>query len=133
MASVQGADESKFIEIMLEKSQDTGMATEEDAKDGYLVGNEDGMMEEFHDGALALKEDGAISGLVATDYGYHIIRKIKDLKSGELDLEEVRSKIVDELTETQKSEKWTSLQEEWYKAAKIETDKSWLKDFDYNF
>lgn len=133
LASVQGADESKFIEIMLEKSQDTGMATEEDAKEGYLVGNEDGMMVPFHDGALALKADGEISGLVATDYGYHIIRKIKDLKSGELDLEEVRSEIVEGLTETQKSEKWTSLQDEWYKAAKIETDKSWLKDFDYNF
>ena len=133
LASVQGADESKFIEIMLEKSQDTGMATEEDAKEGYLVGNEDGMMVPFHDGALALKADGEISGLVATDYGYHIIRKIKDLKSGELDLEEVRSEIVEGLTETQKSEKWTALQDEWYKAAKIETDKSWLKDFDYNF
>lgn len=66
LASVQGADESKFIEIMLEKSQDTGMATEEDAKEGYLVGNEDGMMVPFHDGALALKADGEISGLVAT-------------------------------------------------------------------
>ena len=59
--SVKDADEEKFIEVLVEKTDDTGMNTEEAAKKGYLVGDEDGMIQEFHDAALALKEAGDIS------------------------------------------------------------------------
>lgn len=37
------------------------MNTEETAKKGYLIGDEDGMISEFHDAAVALTEEGEIS------------------------------------------------------------------------
>lgn len=123
LASVQGADEAKFIEIMLEKTTDTGMNTEEAAKRGYLVGESDNMVTSFHDAGLALKEDGEISGFVPSDYGLHIIRKMKDVKSGTAALEDVREAITASLTTTQQSEAWTKHLETITKDAKITRNK----------
>lgn len=132
--SVKGADEAKFIEIMLEKTEDTGMNTQEKAEKGYLVGNEDGLMTEFHDGALALTEEGEISGLVATDYGFHIIRKIKDVQertdSNIVKYSELKDALKEDLLTTAKNDQWSADQEEWYKAATIKINKEWLKDYD---
>ena len=132
--SVKDADEAKFIEVMLDKSEDTGMADEETAKKGYLVGKEDGMMSEFHDGAVALEKDGQISDLVATDYGFHIIRRIKALEErtgdNKVSYEELKEALQKELTDTAKNEKWTKNQEDWRKAANVKINKQWLKDYD---
>ena len=132
--SVKDADEAKFIEVMLDKSEDTGMADEETAKKGYLVGKEDGMMSEFHDGAVALEKDGQISDLVATDYGFHIIRRIKALEErtgdNKVSYEELKEALQKELTDTAKNEKWTKNQEDRRKAANVKINKQWLKDYD---
>ena len=117
--SVKDADEEKFIEVRVEKTDDTGMNTEEAAKKGYLVGDEDGMIQEFHDAALALKEAGDISEPVLGPYGYHIIRKMEDIPEGFVELDKVRDEIKDSLTTTMRDEKWSSYQEEWYNAASI--------------
>ena len=117
--SVKDADEDKFIEVLLEETDDTGMNTEEKAKKGYLIGDEDGMIEEFHDAAVALKEEGEISAPVLGPYGYHIIRKIKDIPEGFVELDRVREEIKESLTTSMKDEKWSSYQDEWYKAASI--------------
>ncbi len=117
--SVKDADEDKFIEVLLEETDDTGMNTEEKAKKGYLIGDEDGMIEEFHDAAVALKEEGEISAPVLGPYGYHIIRKIKDIPEGFVELDQVREEIKESLTTSMKDEKWSSYQDEWYKAASI--------------
>ena len=117
--SVKDADEEKFIEVLVEKTDDTGMNTEEAAKKGYLVGDEDGMIQEFYDAALALKEAGDISEPVLGPYGYHIIRKMEDIPEGFVELDKVRDEIKDSLTTTMRDEKWSSYQEEWYNAASI--------------
>lgn len=117
--SVKDADEDKFIEVLLEETDDTGMNTEEKAQKGYLIGDEDGMIEEFHDAAVALKEEGEISAPVLGPYGYHIIRKIKDIPEGFVELDQVREEIKESLTTSMKDEKWSSYQDEWYKAASI--------------
>lgn len=131
--SVQGADEAKFIQIMIEKTTDS-MKTEEAAKKGYLVGKEDGMVAEFHDAALALEKDGDISGLVATDYGFHIIRRIKALEEriGENSVKysELKADIEKGLLETEKNEKWEKDIQSWYDSGNITINKKWLKDYE---
>lgn len=129
LASVQGADEAKFIEVMLAKTEDTGMNTEETAKKGYLVGEDDGMVTSFHDAAVALTADGQISGLVASDYGYHIIRRIKAITAGTAALEDVRAAITESLTTSQQSDAWDKKLQELVKAAKIKKN---LKNLIYN-
>ena len=118
-ASVKDADEDKFIEVIVEESDDTGMNTEETAKKGYLIGDEDGMISEFHDAAVALTEEGEISEPVLGPYGYHIIRKIKDIPEGYVELDEVRDQIVESLTTSMQDESWSNYQDEWYNAASI--------------
>lgn len=118
--SVKDADDAKFIEVITEKSEDTGMNTEEAAKKGYLVGPEDGMVTEFSEAAVALKA-GETSEPVATYYGYHIIRSIKNLAEGKVDYENVKDEITEQLTTEKKNTEWNSMIETWKKEAKIKT------------
>lgn len=60
-----------FDELMFEHSEDTGL---EVFPDGYLFQYGD-MVQEFYDTCMAL-EIGAYSGIVETEYGYHIIYRI---------------------------------------------------------
>ena len=131
--SVKGADEAKFIEVMIEKTSDA-MNTEEAAKKGYLAGKEDGFVEEFHNAALALESDGAISDLVATDHGFHIIRRIKalDERIGQnaVQYSELKADIHEGLLETEKNEKWEKDIQSWYDNGQITIHKKWLKDYE---
>ena len=118
--SVKDADEAKFIEVIVDKSEDTGMQTEEAAKKGYLVGPEDGMVTEFSQAATALKA-GEVSKPVATYYGYHIIRSIKNLKEGKVDFEDVKDEITEQLTTEKKNTEWDSMIKAWKSESKIKT------------
>lgn len=118
--SVKNADEAKFIEVIVDKSDDTGMKTEEAAKKGYLVGPEDGMVTEFSNAATALKA-GEVSEPVATYYGYHIIRSIKNLQEGKVDFEDVKDEITEQLTTEKKNTEWNSMIETWKSESKIKT------------
>lgn len=128
LTSVQGADEAKFIEVMIDKTEDS-MNTEELAKKGYLVGNEDGMVTEFHDAAIALANDGDMTGLVATDYGFHIIRKIKSLTEGQLKYSEMKEDLHEGLLEEAKSTKWDEVQKSWKEGSTITINDKWLADY----
>jgi parvulin-like peptidyl-prolyl isomerase len=117
-ASVKDGDEENFIKVLLEKTEDTGMKTEEAAKAGYLVGPEDGMVEEFSTAAQAL-EVGAISEPVATYYGYHIIRCIEKIPEGKVAYEDIKEELTEKLTDEKKSEEWNKMVELWKSEAKI--------------
>lgn len=116
--SVKDGDEANFIKVMIEKTEDTGMNTEEAAKEGYLVGPEDGMVPEFSAGATALK-DGEISEPVATYYGYHIIRCIRTLPEGKVAYDDVKDDLKETLTEEKKTTEWNKMLDTWTKEAKI--------------
>ena len=60
-----------FEELMREHSEDTGL---EAFPDGYLFQNGD-MVEEFYDATLSL-EEGEVSDVVQTTYGYHLILRL---------------------------------------------------------
>jgi len=80
-----GAD---FTDIMLENSQDPGSIS---TPEGYIF-TEGQMVEPFYKGALDLKE-GEISGIVESEYGYHIIKKIKHWENG-IPLEEIKDAVI---------------------------------------
>ena len=116
--SVKDGDEANFIKVMIEKTEDTGMNTEETAKNGYLVGPEDGMVTEFSTAATALKA-GEVSKPVATYYGYHIIRCIKTLPEGKVAYDDIKDELKETLTEEKKATEWTKMVDTWTKEAKI--------------
>lgn len=114
--AVKDGDEAKFIEVMIENTEDTGMADEESAKKGYLVGPEDGWVEEFSTAAKAL-EAGQISEPVASVYGYHIIRCSEKITEGEVGLDNVKDEIKDNMVEEKKTSEWSKMVEMWYSDA----------------
>lgn len=80
-------DPSKFDEFMLEYGEDPGVAEQ---PYGYVF-TEGDMVDEFYKGALKLKE-GAISDIVESSYGYHIIKKVKQWDNG-IPYEEVEAQV----------------------------------------
>lgn len=77
LAELQGlvgdnaALEERFTEIMNEKSEDTGLAV---FTDGYVFGTGE-MVAEFETAAFAL-EPYALSEIVETSYGYHLLLRL---------------------------------------------------------
>ncbi len=67
-----GAD---FVKLMNENSEDPGSKSQ---PDGYIFGKGD-MVKEFETAAFALKE-GELSGIVETQFGYHIIKREKAME-----------------------------------------------------
>ncbi len=67
-----------FDELVTEYNQDPGMTAslrEDGVHDGYYFSEQSSFVEEFKEAAFALKE-GEASGLVETDFGYHIIKRL---------------------------------------------------------
>lgn len=66
------AADSLFDELMAAYSEDTGLSS---YPDGYTYSNDDSLVSGFREAALEL-EVGEISGIVETDYGYHILLRL---------------------------------------------------------
>lgn len=92
-----------FDELVAELGEDPGMQSEPGLTDGYLVieGSSD-YVAEFEAGSIALENVGDISSLVPSDFGYHIIKYVKDV-SGEVPFDEVKDSIISSNLSTQQS------------------------------
>ncbi|MDR0578788.1 MAG: SurA N-terminal domain-containing protein [Candidatus Accumulibacter sp.] len=86
-------DPSRFADLARERSQDPGSA-KEGGDLGFFA--RDAMVKPFADAAFGQKE-GEISGLVESDFGYHIIKLTGIREAKERPLSEVRAEITDEL------------------------------------
>ncbi len=123
--AVKDADEEIFINAIIASSDDTGMQTEEAAKKGYLVGPADNMVTEFSQIARNL-EAGQVSAPVATYYGYHIIRSIKNLPEGKVPYDDIKEELQTSLTEAKKTTEWDNMLTNWKSEANIKTYESRL-------
>lgn len=74
LAQLQASDdmESLFDLLMNEYSEDTGLSA---YPDGYVYDNTTSLVDGFREATLEL-EPGQLSGVVETDYGYHILLRL---------------------------------------------------------
>ena len=92
-----------FEALMEEYGEDPGMKNEA-YKNGYLTyAGDTGFVTEFADACAALTEDGMTSGLVASDFGYHIIRRVSTVPSGEATFEDVKDSLMESMLTDKKS------------------------------
>jgi parvulin-like peptidyl-prolyl isomerase len=107
-----GEDFEKLIE---QYGKDPGMASN---PDGYVVKQDGQYMPEFENAAFALQK-GEISGLVATSYGYHIIKSYDRVPEKIYALEEKTEVIKKAVEEQKKNDMWESIVEGWKAASSI--------------
>ncbi len=75
----------------------------------------------FTEGAMGLAAIGDHTGLIATDYGYHIIEYYQDVTAGPVAYDSVKDAISKELETTKQSEAWDELLAQWKEEANIVT------------
>ena len=114
------ADGADFAKLLDEYSDDPGSTSDPTRTEGYAVweGNTT-YVSEFTDAAMALTKTGEISGLVESDYGYHILRLVKVTEEGSVPLEDVKETIKTTLTEEYISSEYDSKLEEYKKASNV--------------
>ncbi len=81
-------DPTRFDEFVQKYNEDPGVAEQ---PEGYIF-TEGDMVDEFYKGALNTKV-GAISGIVESPYGYHIIKKVNQWDDG-IPFEMVESQVI---------------------------------------
>jgi parvulin-like peptidyl-prolyl isomerase len=82
------------------------------------------MVPEFEVAAFSIKDNGAISGIIKTNFGYHIIKKIDDRTAKALTFDAVKVKL-GKILEKQKFDNWFEKEK---KGMKVKINEKLLKD-----
>ena len=107
--------EEDFIALAKEKSDDPGSASQGGLIENFT--NETGLVKEFWDASLKLEVGKFTVTPVESDYGYHIIYKVK--QNEKPSLEKVRDRVIEKITESLLSETnasyiyWAGLREKY--------------------
>lgn len=115
LAKVQGGED--FAKVAKEYSQDSSAANGGDL--GTFGRGQ--MVKEFEDAAFSMK-DGEISGIVETQYGYHIIKVTK-----RVDKQETYDEVKDQIKTTLAGEKYSEYVEKLKSDSKIEEKEDIVK------
>lgn len=107
--------EEKFIELAKEKSDDTGSASEGGLIENFT--NETGLVEEFWEASLELEVGKMTAEPVKTEFGYHIIYKVKQNEKPAMDtvLDRIKDNLVDEILSEEDATYiyWSGLREKY--------------------
>ena len=114
-------DGEDFDELMHEYSEDPGLETQ---PDGYTF-SKGQMVAEFEEAAFALNE-GEVSEIVETTYGYHIIKKIDSTEHIPFDM------VSDWIGNNLVHSKYNDTLQEWKEASAIEVDYNILDSIKVN-
>jgi parvulin-like peptidyl-prolyl isomerase len=117
LAKVQNGED--FDALIAEYGQDPGMKTEPYKTSGYQIGAKSSFVPEFLEASMGLASVGDTTGLVATDYGYHIIKYASIAPSGAIPLDEVKESIRSSLLIVRQNEAYSALIEQWKKETTI--------------
>jgi parvulin-like peptidyl-prolyl isomerase len=107
-----------FDALIAEYGEDPGMQQEPTKSTGYPLSADSSFVPEFLSASMALLKVGDTTGLVATDYGYHIIKWVSG--PGPIPLDKVQAALQSQLLATQKDALWQSTLDKWKEDAKIE-------------
>ncbi|MDD2720819.1 MAG: SurA N-terminal domain-containing protein [Gallionella sp.] len=99
----------KFAELAKQNSQDPGSA----ANGGDLGWFGHGMMVKAFDDAVFTLKPGEISGVVQTDFGYHIIKLVGIKPSKTLPFDEVKAGIISKLRQQKAADSYAELAEKF--------------------
>ncbi|MBQ3864792.1 MAG: peptidylprolyl isomerase [Clostridia bacterium] len=107
----EGGDFEALIE---EYGEDPGMKVEPSKTDGYLFRPNIGKYySEFENAAALLTKDGDTSELVASESGYHILKRVSTVQTGVVLLSEVKDAVKDMLSEEKGGELYNEKLGEW--------------------
>lgn len=108
-----------FDTLIATYGEDPGMTSDTYKTTGYLLGKQSSFVTEFKTASLALSNVGDTSELVKSDYGYHIIKKISVLASGEKSYDEVKDALKTQVLQEKKSDHWDETLESWKKELNV--------------
>jgi len=109
LADQAKAPNADFAKLARENSQDPGSARNGGDLDWFGRGM---MVKPFEDAAFALKQ-GEVSGVVPTDYGFHVIKLTGIRPAVVKPLAEVRSQIVEEIKQQQAARRFAEAAEQF--------------------
>ena len=112
------ADHANFLDVMKENSDDTASA---DGMEFAVAPGGGYYAEDFMNAALAMKEVGEMSGLVASDFGYHIMLCTQIPTSGAVPLGDVKDSISEQLLSEMQTEKLTETLATWMEELSVKT------------
>lgn len=105
----------EFEKLIAQYGEDPGM---EDNDMGYIVRQDSSFVPEFEEAAFSL-EEGEISQLVASSYGYHIIKLYEKTPEKEYTLDEKYDELEQVVSQQKKMDAWQVMFDEWMEEAKI--------------
>jgi len=116
-----------FAALIREYNEAQGLSADAGIESLVVPPDSEVYVKEFADAALALEKDGEVSGLVKTYYGYHIIKRIRDV-GGAVDFEAEKNAIMAAALEEKKDQAWAQQSEDWKNAAEVTLYRDALSD-----
>ena len=101
-----------FDALIKEYNTDPGMDAD---SEGYICGEGASFVEEFLNAALALENEGDVSPITKTEYGYHIIKRLGNVEAGVIPYEEVKDKFESMAKENYLTDYYNKIVEGWLK------------------